>query len=730
MNRPHISRACGALVSVAWMLAAAPMAALAQQPAVTSLVPASASTTVVVRVTGTGFGTTSATNEVTFVPPAGTPVAGVVTGVAAANSTGTLTRISVRVPDGLPVGRTQLLVRNTSTGLTSAPAVLEIVAISPAVASASPGVTVDVPVSVEGNSTFESSTIRATFGAGITVNRVALQSARLLVANITTSPSAVTGPRTVTVTTTTMTAVATNAFQVVSSQTNSPPTPVIGGDTAGTAGQPIALNAIGSTDPDNDALTFAWDFGDGTPGAGPQVTRTYPQAGSFTVTLTVTDGRGGSARATRAITIEAGAPSNGPPQITSQPPTIAPVGRAYEYQVVAIDPDNDTLTYSLTTAPAGMQVSPAGRITWTPTASQQGTRDVAVEVTDTANNTAPQAFSVVVAPPPALQSLSVVPTAIDFTATVATRQLTVTGEFTDGTSLDLTAASAGTTYESDNANVASVSAGGLVTAVADGSATITARNSGKNATAQVTVAIPAVVDCARDHAPASPRCAPWARPFSSRSPGSSPTAARAISRPRPAWPTSPPRRAWFRCRPAASPRQLPPAEPRHRSPWWPRRAVGHRRGASTRAPGSRAVRCSTIARACRSPAPPSPCCWRVAHSRWRRRRRPRTTGAATSSRWPAARPSCGSRRPGSRPWIARWTPPARWRLHRRRSSHASSTPATRPPSSPRCWTRGSRHATPRRCEFSPSSAGARAMPQARSRWTCRRAVSQPTPISR
>ena len=53
--------------------------------------------------------------------------------------------------------------------------------------------------------------------------------------------------------------------------------------------------------------------------------------------------------------------------------------RAYEYQVVATDPDNDPLTYSLPTAPSGMQVSASGRVTWTPAANQAGGHDVVVE---------------------------------------------------------------------------------------------------------------------------------------------------------------------------------------------------------------------------------------------------------------------------------------------------------------------------------------------------------------
>jgi len=77
----------------------------------------------------------------------------------------------------------------------------------------------------------------------------------------------------------------------------------------------------------------------------------------------------------------------------------------------------------------------------------------------------------------------------------ATQQLTVTGRYTDGTQLDLTS---GTTYATSDATIATVSAGGLVTAVAPGAATITATNtaSGKTGTTAVTVTAPALVSIA------------------------------------------------------------------------------------------------------------------------------------------------------------------------------------------------------------------------------------------
>ncbi len=68
-----------------------------------------------------------------------------------------------------------------------------------------------------------------------------------------------------------------------------------------------------------------------------------------------------------------------------------------------------------------------------------------------------------------------------------TAQLTVTATLPDGGARDITSVAAGTTYRTTNANVASVSPGGLVTAQASGVALITALNEGSLALFRVSV---------------------------------------------------------------------------------------------------------------------------------------------------------------------------------------------------------------------------------------------------
>ena len=54
----------------------------------------------------------------------------------------------------------------------------------------------------------------------------------------------------------------------------------------------VTFDASASFDPDGNLLTFGWDFGDGTRGNGPVVTKQYP-AGTYKASLTVTDLGGG-----------------------------------------------------------------------------------------------------------------------------------------------------------------------------------------------------------------------------------------------------------------------------------------------------------------------------------------------------------------------------------------------------------------------------------------------------
>jgi hypothetical protein len=71
---------------------------------------------------------------------------------------------------------------------------------------------------------------------------------------------------------------------------NQPPIANPNGPYLGAVNSPISFDGTGSSDPDGDPLTYAWDFGDGNTGAGATPTHSYAAAGTYNVCLTVNDG--------------------------------------------------------------------------------------------------------------------------------------------------------------------------------------------------------------------------------------------------------------------------------------------------------------------------------------------------------------------------------------------------------------------------------------------------------
>jgi len=83
-----------------------------------------------------------------------------------------------------------------------------------------------------------------------------------------------------------------------------PPIADPNGPYTGTVGAPVQFDGSGSNDPDGTIVSYLWDFSDGTTETGVSPTHTYSSAGTYTVSLTVTDNNGLIDTATTTATIE------------------------------------------------------------------------------------------------------------------------------------------------------------------------------------------------------------------------------------------------------------------------------------------------------------------------------------------------------------------------------------------------------------------------------------------
>ncbi|MEL7449999.1 MAG: PKD domain-containing protein, partial [Pseudomonadota bacterium] len=162
-------------------------------------------------------------------------------------------------------------------------------------------------------------------------------------------------------------------------------------------GEAVSLDGSVSADPNGAIVDYFWTFGDGSTASGAVVSHRYMNAGTYQATLTVTDADGNTSTDTFQVTARGG---NAAPAIVSSPNTGATENLPYVYQVLADDPDvGDTLTYSLTQAPAGMTIDAnSGLISWTPAPGVAARSDVTVEVEDTGLLTDTQSFTVVIGP--------------------------------------------------------------------------------------------------------------------------------------------------------------------------------------------------------------------------------------------------------------------------------------------------------------------------------------------
>lgn len=146
--------------------------------------------------------------------------------------------------------------------------------------------------------------------------------------------------------------------------------------------------------------------------------------------------------------------------IESTPITTAKERIFYAYDVEATDDNKGTLTYSLTTSPAGMAINAnTGFISWTPTKDQIGENEVIVKVSDGINSVT-QSFIITV-DEAKLVSIEVLPSNVNVEVNRSKAITSVTAYYDNGTNAKIQLNNC--SYESGSPDIAIVSFEGVVT---------------------------------------------------------------------------------------------------------------------------------------------------------------------------------------------------------------------------------------------------------------------------
>ena len=183
--------------------------------------------------------------------------------------------------------------------------------------------------------------------------------------------------------------------------TNQPPTAVANAvPTTGNAPLTVQFNSTGSTDPENGALTYAWDldadgaFDDGTAATA---SWTYTTSGTVNAVLRVTDPVGASD--TDVVTITVGGASNQPPTAVAQAtPTSGQAPLTVNFNgSSSSDPENGVLTYAWDLDDDGVfDDSTSATPSWTYTTA--GTKTPDLRVTDPLGATDTDTVTITVSP--------------------------------------------------------------------------------------------------------------------------------------------------------------------------------------------------------------------------------------------------------------------------------------------------------------------------------------------
>lgn len=169
----------------------------------------------------------------------------------------------------------------------------------------------------------------------------------------------------------------TDTLKVGSGSPNDRPMASIGAPAVGVTGSAVNFSGAGSSDPDGVIVSYAWTFGDGATGTGPNPSHTYTEDGTYPVLLTVTDDDGGIASDSISVTTV----TTAVPVANANGPYAGQAGQTIGFTASgSFDPDGSIVLFSWDLGDGSTATGPAPSYAY----SSAGTFQVVLTVRDDA----------------------------------------------------------------------------------------------------------------------------------------------------------------------------------------------------------------------------------------------------------------------------------------------------------------------------------------------------------